>query len=74
MPHSTSRQVMQRSLSIVIFAIWTSRHPHAGRSSAGVGHDAAQGIVSHMMQAADATSITGVPAARPCDDGSIEIT
>ena len=68
-PHSTSRQVMHRDSSIVISAIFASRHPHAGTSSAGVGQAAAQGMVSHMMHAVSATSSIGVPAASPAEGG-----
>jgi hypothetical protein len=62
---------MQRDSSISTFATCASRQPQGGTSKAGVGQAAAHGIVSHMMQAMTATSSTGVPAAKPAEDGSL---
>ncbi len=62
---------MHRVSSIAIVATRASRQPQGGTSKAGVGHDAAQGMVSHMMQAITLTSSTGVPAAKPADEGSL---
>ena len=64
-PHSTSRQVMQRAWSTVSTPIATSRHPHGGTSSAGVGQARAHGISAHITHAVTATSNAGVPAASP---------
>lgn len=72
-PHSTPRNVMHRDVSIATSAMWTSRQPQAGKSNAGVGQDLAQAIDSHITQACVATSSTGVPAAKPCEGGSIVI-
>lgn len=60
---------MQRPWSTINSAIRTSRQPHGGTSSAGVGQTAAHGIASHMMQAVNSTTRAGVPAASPADDG-----
>jgi hypothetical protein len=48
-------------------------HPDAGRSSASVGHTAAQGMSAHMMHAVISGCSTGVPAANPASGGSNEI-
>jgi hypothetical protein len=62
---------MQRDASISTIATRASRQPQGGTSSAGVGHAAAQGIVSHIMQAIAATSSVGVPAANPAVGGNL---
>ena len=69
-PHSTSRQVMQRSVSTTTRAMRTSRHPQGGTSSAGVGQTVAQGMVSHITQAVTSTWSAGVPEASPAPLGS----
>src|SRR6185312_490212 len=64
-PHSTSRYVMHRSVSIVIAESFTRFHTWSGTSSAGVGHTAAHGMSAHMRHAFMLTSSVGVPAANP---------